>query len=214
MDALFDNLYGVAPERLSFAPAFNGRAFLLTRPSGNILVYSSGHVADDFPALAGAGGVARQYINHEHQANATCDKVAAQFSAPLHCHVADARAAAQTCTVAATFADRAHHFDDFEVIPIPGHTPGSTAFLWTNGKHRYLFTGDTLYLRDGAWRIAVLDGISDPHIYRSSLALIRELDFDVLVPSMAKGEPLQIVSAEARRAEIDRLIAQIDAGEF
>jgi glyoxylase-like metal-dependent hydrolase (beta-lactamase superfamily II) len=214
MEALYDNLYRVAPERLSFAPAFTGSAFLLARASGNLLVYSSGHVADDFAALAARGGVARQYLNHEHQAHASCDTVAARFAAPLYCHAADASAAAQTCTVAATFADRSHHFDDFEVIPIPGHTPGSTAFLWTNGEHRYLFTGDTIYLGDGKWRIAVLAGISDPYIYRQSLMLIRELDFDVLVPSMAKGEPSQIISPEERRERIDRLIARIDAGEY
>lgn len=186
MEKLFDNLHDVAPERLSFAPAFTGRAFLLTRPSGNLLVYSSGRIADDFASLADAGGIVRQYLNHEHQAHASCDEVAAQFDAPLYCHAADAAAAAKICKVDLTFDGRSHHFDDFEVIPIPGHTPGSAAFLWTNGAHRYLFTGDTIYLRDGEWRIAVLDGISDPAAYRNSLALIRGLDFDVLVPSMAK----------------------------
>ena len=214
MNALFDNLYRVAPERLSFAPAFTGSAFLLARPTGNILVYSSGHVAQDFTALAAQGGVARQYLNHEHQAHVSCDRVAEEFGAPLYCHEADARAAAQICNVAATFADRAHHFDDFEVIPIPGHTPGSTAFLWSKGGQRYLFTGDTIYLGDGQWRIAVLTGISDPRRYRESLVLIRGLDFDVLVPSMAKGEPVQLVSADARREQIDKLISRIDAGEF
>jgi glyoxylase-like metal-dependent hydrolase (beta-lactamase superfamily II) len=214
MDALFDNLYSVAPERLSFAPDFQGRAFLLARRPGNILVYSSSRVADDFTALAGAGGVARQYINHEHQAHASCDRVAAEFGAPLYCHAADAGAAARICNVAQTFDGRAHHFDDFEAIPIPGHTPGSTAFLWTNGARRYLFTGDTIYLRDSKWRIAVLDGISDPATYRDSLRLVRDLDFDILVPSMAKGEPFQTVSADERRERIDELIARIDAGDY
>jgi Metallo-beta-lactamase superfamily len=214
MEALSDNLHGVAAERLSFAPAYQGRAFLLTRSSGNILLYSSGHVADEFASLGEAGGVARQYLNHEHQANASCDKVAAQFGAPLYCHAADADAAAKTCKVDRTFDGRAHHFDDFEVIPIPGHTPGSTAFLWTNGGLRYLFTGDTIYLRDGKWMIAVLDGISDPDAYRDSLKLVGELDFDVLVPSMAKGEPLQTISADERRERIAKLIARINAGDF
>lgn len=214
MNALFENLHSVAPERLSFAPAFEGRAFLLARPSGNILIYSSGRIADDFASLAAAGGIARQYLNHEHQAHGSCDKVAAEFGAPLYCHAADASAAAKVCTIAQTFDSRSHHFDDFEAIPIPGHTPGSAAFLWTNGAHRYLFTGDTIYLRDGEWRIAVLDGISDPVAYRESLQLIRQLDFDVLVPSMAKGEPFQAISVDERCQRIDKLIARIDAGDF
>lgn len=210
MEALFDNLYGVAPERLSFAPAFRGRAFLLARPSGNILLYSSGRITEDFDGLAAAGGIARQYLNHQHQANGSCDKVAAHFGAPLYCHVADAEETAKLCKVDQTFDGRSHHFDDFEVIPIPGHTPGSAAFLWTNGAHRYLFTGDTIYLKDGEWQIAVLDGISDPVTYRQSLGLIRELDFDVLVPSMAKGEATQIISADGKRQRIDGLIERID----
>jgi len=60
----------------------------------------------------------------------------------------------------------------------------------------------------------VLDGISDPHAYRQSLELVRGLDFGVLVPSMAKGEPFQVVSAEERYQRIGKLIARIDAGEF
>ena len=32
------------------------------------------------------------------------------------------------------------------MIPIPGHTPGSTAFLWDGGRHRFLCTGDSVWL--------------------------------------------------------------------
>ena len=45
-----------------------------------------------------------------------------------------------------TFSERHKLGDDFEVIPIPGHTGGATAFLWDSGKHRVLFTGDTVFL--------------------------------------------------------------------
>jgi hypothetical protein len=41
MERLFDHLYSVGAEMLSFAPTFYGRAFLLRRREGNILVYSS-----------------------------------------------------------------------------------------------------------------------------------------------------------------------------
>ena len=71
--------------------------------------------------------------------------------------------------------------EDFEVIPTPGHTPGATAYLWDSGQRRFLFTGDTIYLRDGEWWTAC-SGSSDRASYVESLKLIRELDFDVLVP--------------------------------
>ena len=67
------------------------------------------------------------------------------------------------------------------VIPIPGHTPGGAAYLWDGSPHRFLFTGDTVWLDHGEWSAVVLDLGARPD-YVKSLALMRELDFDVLVP--------------------------------
>ena len=76
-----------------------------------------------------------------------------------------------------------------EVIPTPGHTAGATAYLWDTGEHRALFTGDSVYLRDGEWVAAVL-GSSDRERYIEGLELMRGLDFDVLVPWAASvGQP-------------------------
>ena len=91
--------------------------------------------------------------------------------------------------VRGTFTRRHVLDEDFEVIPTPGHTPGATAYLWDTGEHRLLFTGDTIYLRDGEWVAALLDS-SDRDAYLDSLELIGELDFDVLVPWAATaGDP-------------------------
>ena len=64
--------------------------------------------------------------------------------------------------------------DNFEVIPTPGYTSGATAFLWDSGQHRCLFTGDSIYHREGEWVAAVLAGYSDRHAYIRSLELIRD----------------------------------------
>ena len=102
-----------------------------------------------------------------------------------------------------TFSRR-HELDgDLEVIPIPGHTDGSTAYLWDSGDHRVLFSADTVYLDDGEWVAAVLES-SDRAAYLESLELIRELDFDVLAPWAATaGEaPIAMVGRdEARRRD-------------
>ena len=103
--------------------------------------------------------------------------------------------------------------DDFEVIPTPGHTPGATAYLWDNGERRHLFTGDTIYLSDGEWVAAVLES-SDRDAYLDSLQLIRELEFDVLVPWAASaGDPAtpSPTAADARR--LDAIIARLRRGE-
>jgi glyoxylase-like metal-dependent hydrolase (beta-lactamase superfamily II) len=204
MERLFDHLYAVGAETLSFAPTFHGRAFLLRRRDGNILVYSSGRMKEEADALLTQGGISRQYLNHRHQAMASCDWVSERFAAPLFVPKLEETVIAATCRVGGAFARRELHLPDFEVIPTPGHTEGSTCFLWDDGQRRYLFTGDTIYLKDGEWIAAVLS-VSDRAAYLKSLALIGELDFDVLVPSMARGPAYQ----ETHRAEIRRHVAAI-----
>jgi hypothetical protein len=196
-----------APEPLPFAPSLHIRAFLLRREAGNVLIYGSPRVATG--TFAHAGGIARAYLNHRHEAGFGRDLP----GVPLFVHADDARATAQHRRVRGTFTRRHTLGDDLEVIPTPGHTPGATAYLWDSGERRFLFTGDTIYLRDGEWAGAVL-GSSDRAAYLESLALLRDLDFDVLVPWAAtQGYPYYAVtsSGDARR-RIDAIADRIRAG--
>ena len=111
----------------------------------------------------------------------------------------------------AAFSRRHTLDDDFAVIPIPGHTPGSTAYLWDTGDHRVLFTADTIMLREGDWRAAVLPS-SDRAAYLESLALVRELDFDVLVPWVAKGAEYAFTDRADARRRIDAIIDRVRGG--
>jgi glyoxylase-like metal-dependent hydrolase (beta-lactamase superfamily II) len=124
-------------------------------------------------------------MNHWHEAMVASDRI----TAPLYCHEKDRDLVARKTPVHEAFAGRHMLDDDFEVIPTPGHTSGATAFLWASEGHRFLFTSDTIYLRDGEWVATVL-GESDRTSYIKSLELIRDLDFDVLVPWAAtRGQP-------------------------
>jgi hypothetical protein len=197
-----------APEPLPFAPSLHIRAFLLRRDAGNVLIYGSPKV--DAGTFAHAGGIARAYLNHRHEAGFGRDLP----GVPLFVHADDADATRRHRKVRGTFTRRHMLDDDLEVIPTPGHTPGATAFLWTSGGRRFLFTGDTIYLRDGEWVAAALDS-SDRAAYLESLALIRDLDFDVLVPwASTQGYPCYAVTGngEARR-RIDAIIERVRAGE-
>lgn len=60
MGHLFDNLYAVGAETLSSAPTFQGRAILLRRRNGNLLIYSSGRLKEEDDTLLSQGGVVRQ----------------------------------------------------------------------------------------------------------------------------------------------------------
>jgi glyoxylase-like metal-dependent hydrolase (beta-lactamase superfamily II) len=215
MQTVLPDLYASPPAALSFAPSTHVRAFLLRRPQGNLLIYSTPTVADDAAAIETLGGVARHYLNHWHEAMlGGADRIGAAFGAPLFCHADDRQEVAEKVEVAGTFAQRHMAADDLEAIPIPGHTPGATAYLWQSGGHRCLFTGDSLWLRDGEWVAAVLES-SDRGAYVESLGLLRELDFDVLVPWAATaGRPCHALTdtADARR-RIDAIIERVRRGD-
>ena len=185
------------PHPLPFAPSLHIRSFRLDRDAGDLLVYSA-------PEMPAGGDFARWYLNHSHEAMFLPE----QPPAPLFVHDADRVDGAR-----ATFTRRHTLQDDFEVIPTPGHTPGATAYLWDSGRHRYLFTGDTIYLDDGEWIAAVLES-SDRAAYLASLELIRELDFDVLVPWAATADQpyLAHTDREDARRRIGWIIERVRDG--
>jgi hypothetical protein len=201
-------LYATAPEPLPFAPSLDVRAFLLCRAEGNVLVYSTSRLGGDRPALDELGGVARHYLNHGHEAMFASDP-----QAPVFVHRAERDAVARAYPVRATFSRRHTLGGDLEVIPIPGHTRGATAYLWDTGEHRLLLTGDTIYLDDGQWVAAVLQS-SDRAAYLESLALMRDLDFDVLVPWAAtRGQPyVAMTDRDDARRRIGWIIERVRDG--
>jgi hypothetical protein len=213
MEPVIPGLYASAPEPLGFGPSLEIRGFLLRRERGNLLVYRAATLDQDVEEINELGGLSRQYLNHRHEASPACDWVAKTFAAPLYCHAAEAESVSATCNVDETFSERHLVDDDFEVIPTPGHTSGATAFLWDSGRHRCLFAGDTIMVNDGEWTAAVL-GSSDRERYLESLELIRGLDFDVVVPSVARsGQPTHtVVDRSTAERRIDAIIARVRDG--
>jgi len=194
MDHVIRDLHASAPVPLPFAPDHRVRAFLLRRDAGNVLVYSAATV--DAAAVGALGGVSSILLNHWHEAEfGEGEQVAAALGVPL----TGERAAPLTPPG-----------DDVEVIPIPGHTPGATAFLWDGA----LFTGDSVYVSGGEWIGAVLES-SDRAAYLDSLERLRELDFELLVPWIADaGAPAATPTdrADARR-RLAAVIERVRRGE-
>ena len=116
--------------------------------------------------------------------------------------------------IAGTFSERQMIDDDLEIIPTPGHTPGTTTFLWNNGERRLPFPGDVLWVQNGEWK-AVLLGDSDRAAYLDSLAALKEIDFDMLVPwGVEEGAPYgYAVTREEAASNLDRIIGRLEAGE-
>jgi glyoxylase-like metal-dependent hydrolase (beta-lactamase superfamily II) len=194
MEPVIPDLYASDPEPLPFAPSHSMRAFLLRRVAGNLLIYSAPTV--DAARVHALGGVSSILLNHWHEAEfGGGEQVAAALGAPLTGERA---------------APLEPHGDDVQVIPIPGHTPGATAFLW-NGV---LFTGDSVSLDGGEWVAAVLES-SDRDAYVESLERLRDLEFDLLAPWVATaGGPFAVETdgADARR-RIDAILARVRRGE-
>ncbi|MDA0182733.1 hypothetical protein OJ997_20645 [Solirubrobacter phytolaccae] len=186
-------LNGLRPTRgepLPFADTIHMRSFTL---ANGFVVYAA-------PGAEGAAAPA-QYLNHWHEAG-----FGTGFAdAPLHIHADDAKWVERPVT---TFSGRQTVDDDFELIPIPGHTPGATAFLW-NG---YLFTGDSIILDGDEWRAAVL-GDSDRAAYIDSLELLKTVEFDVLVPWASSADGPWHSDAADRVARLDAIIERLRRGE-
>jgi hypothetical protein len=76
-----------------------------------------------------------------------------------------------------------------------------------------LFSGDTLWVDHGEWAAVVLDPGARTS-YLASLALIRELDFDVLVPwGVTQGEScVDVVTRSQMQHRLDQVIARVENG--
>ena len=195
-----DGLVASAPLALPFAPSLEVRSFLLERAAGELLIYSAG--PDDRTAT-------RRYLGHHHEAMFP----PRGSDVPVFMHAADRPEVGGELPVRATFGRRHRLGDDFEAIPIPGHTPGSTAYLWDTGQHRLLFTADSVYLRDGEWVAAVLRS-SDRDAYLQSLDLMRDVEFDVLVPWAAPaGEaPIAFTDEADRTRRLEAILDRVWRG--
>ena len=215
MQPVVHGLHASSPALLPFDEAFEIRAFLLQRPGGNLLLHGAPGMGDEASAIEKLGGVARHYLGHWHEAMFAKAEFLVREEVPLLCHEDDRQQAEKHVRVTGTFAERHRPDPDFEAIPMPGHTRGSTAYLWHSGRHRCLFTADSIYLRGDEWIAAVLRGSSDRETYLASLAMLSDLDFDVLVPWVAsRGQPFYAMTdrQDARR-RIEAIIDRLRCGE-
>lgn len=210
METVIPRLLASAPHPLPFSPTAWARAFLLERDRGNLLIYSVGELEAQLQAIGHRGRISRQYLNHHHEAEVAPDGLIG----PLVVHEEAREPVSAKAAVETSYTERHVVDDDFEVIPTPGHTNGSTCFLWRTENGRALFTGDTIYVSEGEWVAAVL-GSSDRAKYSESLELVRELEFDLLVPWIATaGQPYHAVTdrSDARR-RIDAILTRLTHGE-
>jgi hydroxyacylglutathione hydrolase len=166
-------------------PGLTTHAFLWT--TRNALFYSTLSDAD-FAAIEGLGGVADQYLSHRDEAGPMLTKIADHFDSSLHAPVAELVEIGQHAHVDVPLGSRHVDVNGIEVIPTPGHSPGSTCYLVDGAEGTYLFTGDTMFLAESwKWWAGYLPGIGDADALADSLQLLRTLSPDVVISSAFKG---------------------------
>lgn len=165
-------------------PGLITHAYLLVRSGGNLLFYNTGHL-HELDAMANRGGVAWQFLSHQDELGDSIRTIRERFNAKLGGHRNEEAAFRKICAPDVVFDRRETLLGEVEIIPTPGHTPGSTCFLVPSAEgKRYLFTGDTLYLGgEHNWRAGYIRGYSSREPLADSLGLLRDLEPDAVISS-------------------------------
>ena len=201
-------LHATPASPLPFLSGVVVRSFLLEREEGNVIVYHSPGVSAARHDILSLGQPSRLLVNHWHEAMFDPP----DLDVPIFVHEADRERT--NLPIAGTFSTMEEIGADLEVIPTPGHTLGTTMFLWDNGEHRLLFPGDTIWVQGGVWKAVLLEEVAR-EAYLASLSLVMDLDFDVLVPwGSEEGQPYcYAVTRTQARDKLEGIIGRLRAGE-
>ncbi|MCT7376298.1 MBL fold metallo-hydrolase [Chelativorans salis] len=221
MRQLYPDLWQTSLERpVPGEPKAAAHAYLLIRDGGNVLFYNTGREAsgkpgedDDLRKIEELGGIAHQLLGHWHEASPSLSKIKQLFGSTLAVHERDAEAVEREAgtTPDLTFTSRHTFLDNVEVIPTPGHTHGSTAFLYRSPHGRtYLFTGDTIVPSKDSWLAAGFEDDPGQPNLRQSLELLRGLEPDVVLAAGALGDQtFKEVSRTEWQAAVDAAAASL-----
>lgn len=120
--------------------SFGGNSYVLQHADGNWLIDSPRYLKPLVESLERMGGLRYIFLTHEDDV-ADAARYAKRFGAMRVIHRADL-AAVPDAEWIVEGREAIAVSKDFEVIPVPGHTPGSMALLYDG---RYLFTGDHMW---------------------------------------------------------------------
>ena len=167
-------------------PGLTTHAYLWKGP--NALFYSMATDAE-FGALERLGGVTDHYLSHRDEAGPMLKTIAQHFDSTLHAPATELVEIGRHAHVDVPLGSRHIDFNMVEVIPTPGHSPGSTCYLVQGAEGTYLFTGDTLIRNSqGQWWAGYIEGIGDAGALADSLRLLADLSPDVVISSAFQGD--------------------------
>ncbi len=135
-EAMTDRIYRLGYNARN---SWGAHSFFIARERGNAMVDAPRWTKPVVTAIERMGGLATVLLTHRDDV-ADAERYAAHFGARVFIHEADRDAAPYASDVLRGREPSALD-PDLRVIPLPGHTKGSVAYLF---EERCLFTGDSL----------------------------------------------------------------------
>ena len=185
--------------------SFGGASYLVRRAKGNVLVDSPRAAGPLIRRIVELGGVRRMLLTHR-------DDVAdhARFAEIFQCervlHKDDISGATREVETQLAGQAPTSLGDDFQAIPVPGHTRGSVVFLY---QRKYLFTGDHLW-----WSPNVNGLHASPRVcwydwekQTASMERLLDYEFEWVLPG--HGWRYKAESAAAMRQELEQLVSRM-----
>lgn len=120
--------------------SFGANSYFIQHPDGNWLIDSPRYIKHLTDAFERMGGLRYIFLTHEDDV-ADAKQYAKRFGARRIIHRADAEAMPDAEWIVDGL-ETVSLAPQFDLIPVPGHTPGSCALLY---DRRFLFTGDHLW---------------------------------------------------------------------
>jgi len=215
MIEIYPYLYRTESTPLFPFSSFKTNAYLLIRPEGNLLVYGPGkNIEQYYDFIESKGGIDKVLISHRDEATKYSTKVADRFNAQVYCPKVEKEEISKKCHVDNTFSGDQRVDDTFEIIFTPGHSPGSSCFLWKapDGK-RLIFTGDNLVLREEGWGVYIMNK-NNLSVTIKSMQKLKDLEVNVIVPGGYSSEiSYEEVTKERWEQSIGDVIERLKAGE-
>ncbi len=190
---IYPSLYLLRPAK---PPPMTQFTYLLKRRAGNILLATKYVARAHAAEIEALGGAQHVLLGDRHHALAETEALAKRLGTALTASDLEAKAlAAAGVTVAHKLEFGPQQWsDDFEILPTPGHTRGAFSYLWTQGKRRYLFIGDTLVPVDGQWEYWVTK--PNRAQMRKTIDALARIDCDVILSNSFAATPTAWVEVD------------------
>jgi glyoxylase-like metal-dependent hydrolase (beta-lactamase superfamily II)/ferredoxin len=185
--------------------SFGASSYLIVRDGGNVMVDSPRAAGPLMRRVGDMGGLKYLFLTHRDDV-ADHARWQARFGCERVMHEGDVTAATRQVERRIIGQDPVALAHDLLVIPVPGHTRGSAAFLY---RETFLFTGDHLMASEDGSRLVASRGVcwySWPEQVRS---LERLLDYRFAWVLPGHGGRYRAPTPMLMRAELERLLERL-----